>query len=219
MTLYVVGTPIGNLQDITLRAIQALKEVDTIYAEDTRRTGILLQHLEIAKPLVSLHEHSTKEKIDRAVIELQHGKTAAFVTDAGTPGVADPGGKLVASCRDAGVAVVPIPGVSAITTLLSVAGVPASEFWFAGFLPTKKGRQTLMKKIVTFEGTVVLFETAPRLKRFFAELEELGGGKKRLIIGRELTKKFEEILAGSVTELSGQLSEREIKGEITIVVH
>lgn len=218
MTLFVIGTPIGNLADITLRALEVLREVDIIYAEDTRRTGILLNHYKLKKRLVSFHQHSNNDKIARIVSELKQGLSAALVSDAGTPGVADPGGKLVAACRVAGVEVVSIPGVSAITTLLSVAGVPAESFWFAGYLPTKKGRQTILKKIIAWPETVVFFETAPRLKKLLEELIHSGGGSRRIIIGRELTKKFEEIITGSTDEISERLSNKEIKGEITIVL-
>jgi len=218
MTLFVVGTPIGNLADITLRGIETLKKVSVIYAEDTRRTRLLLEHFSINCPLVSLHQHSSRDKLGKIVERLKRGEVAALVSDAGTPAIADPGGELVSMARAAGVEIVPIPGVSAVTTLLSVAGLPAQRYWFVGYLPTKKGRQTLIKQIIASQETVVFFETALRLPRLFGELLALGGQEKTIVIGRELTKKFEEIKVGTVKELADSYSGRAIRGEITIVM-
>lgn len=198
--LYIVATPIGNLGDITIRAIEILKSVDKIYCEDTRRTTKLLAHFEIKKPLESFHEHS-EGKIERIVSELKDGDEIAYVSDAGTPGINDPGGKLVAAAREARVEISPIPGASSVTTLLSVAGIAADKFCFMGFVPTKKGRETFIKKMLTTDMPVVFFETAPRLHKLFDQLIDLGGVDRTLIAGRELTKKFEEIQTGTPSEL------------------
>lgn len=197
--LYIVATPIGNLGDITLRAIETLKCVDKIYCEDTRRTSKLLNHFEIKKPLESFHEHSVG-KIERIVEELKNGDEIAYVSDAGTPGINDPGGKLVFAVRKAEIKVSPIPGPSSVTALLSVAGIAADKFCFMGFVPTKKGRETFIKKMLVSEFPVVFFETAPRLHKLFDQLTALGGSRV-LIAGRELTKKFEQIESGTPDEL------------------
>lgn len=194
--LYIIATPIGNLGDITIRAIEILKSVDKIYCEDTRRTAKLLAHFEIKKPLESFHEHS-EGKIERIVAELKQGNEIAYVSDAGTPGINDPGGKLVAAARVAGIVGSPIPGPSSVTALLSVAGIAADKFCFMGFVPTKKGRETFIKKMLSSDMPVVFFETAPRLHKLFDQLIALGGADRTLIVGRELTKKFEEIQIGS----------------------
>lgn len=215
--LYIVGTPIGNLGDITLRAIETLKEVDAIYCEDTRRTRILLEHFGIKKPLQSLHHHSAEYRLEEVLKLVQDGQNVAYVTDAGTPGVADPAGKLVEYFYEHGEqAVTPIPGPSAVTAILSVAGIPANSYWFAGYVPTKKGRQTFIKKVINFNETVVLFETAPRLLKFLDQLIELGGQHKKIIIGRELTKQFEQIETGTAAELKAKFTE--LKGEFVLAV-
>ncbi|MCR4277706.1 MAG: 16S rRNA (cytidine(1402)-2'-O)-methyltransferase [Candidatus Berkelbacteria bacterium] len=213
--LYIIGTPIGNLGDITFRAIEVLKSADKIYCEDTRRTAKLLAHFEIQKPLESFHEHS-EGKIERIVAELKQGNEIAYVSDAGTPGINDPGGKLVAVARDAGIVVSPIPGPSSVTALLSVAGIAADKFCFMGFVPTKKGRETFIKKMLSSEMTVVFFETAPRLHKLFDQLIALGGESRQLIVGRELTKKFEEIQTGTPVELKGYFSKP--LGEFVLVL-
>ncbi len=215
MTLYIVATPIGNLEDITLRALDTLKNVAKIYCEDTRRTKILLVRFNLKKSLESFHAHSLG-KIEKIVRELESGLDIAYVTDAGTPGIQDPGGQLVAATREAGITVVPIPGPSSVTAILSVAGIAVDEFYFAGFIPTKKGRQTFLKKILSHDQPVVLFETAPRLSKLFDQLIALGGADRTLIVGRELTKKFEEIRVGTPAELKQLFSQP--RGEFVIVL-
>ncbi len=216
--LYVVATPIGNLQDITLRALETLKSVDVINAQHTRRTKQLLTHFSIAKPVYSLHQHSADSKLAEVVCALGDGKSVAYVTDAGTPGIQDPGGKLVEYCRDNGYQAVPIPGPSAITALLSVAGIPADEFHFSGYAPTKKGRETFIKKILTHSTPTVFFETSPRLLKLFDQLIALGAGERTLVVGRELTKKFEDIQFGYVQELKAHYLENPPKGELVITL-
>ncbi|HSX42227.1 MAG TPA: 16S rRNA (cytidine(1402)-2'-O)-methyltransferase [Candidatus Saccharimonadales bacterium] len=216
-TLYIVATPIGNLEDITLRALETLKSVDVIYAEDTRHTGLLLAHFGIKKPLHSYHHHSQPHIVFDIQQRLEKGDSIAYVTDAGTPGIADPVGKLVEYIRkDSQATIVPIPGPSAITALLSVAGLPANSYWFAGYVPTKKGRQTFIKKVLAFEETVVVFETAPRIQKFFDQLTEFGGEQRYLVVGRELTKKFEQIVAGFPPQLKADFSTP--KGEFVVVL-
>ncbi len=213
--LYVVATPIGNLKDITLRALETLKFVDKIYCEDTRRTKQLLAAYEINKPVDSYHHHSDY-KIPGIIRELQSGIEIAYVSDAGTPGVADPIGKLVKACFEADVTVLPIPGPSAVTALLSVAGIYANEYSFKGYVPTKKGRQTFVKNLLNQTEPVVFFETAPRLRKLLEQLTEFGANSRQLIVGRELTKQFEEIQKGT----PGQLLEKFVlpKGEFVIVL-
>jgi len=213
--LYIVATPIGNLGDITFRAIETLKGVDKVYCEDTRRTKTLLARYEITKPLESFHQHSA-DKVVRIIAELKNDAEIAYVTDAGTPGIQDPGGVLVAAARQAGVRIVPIPGTSSVTTLLSVAGIPADHFYFAGYVPTKKGRQTFIKKMLAQVEPVVFFETAPRLHKFFDQLIDLGGAERVLIVGRELTKQFEEIVTGTPEQLR-QLLPKPL-GELVLIM-
>lgn len=215
--LYVIATPIGNLKDITLRALETLRAVDKIYAEDTQVTRKLLAAYQIAKPIDSFHQHSQDAKLERIMAELKSGQEIAYLTDAGTPGVADPGAKLVRLAREAGIEIVPIPGPSAVTALLSVSGLNGNQFWFIGFLPTKKGRQTLLKRMIANPSPVIFFETAPRLARLLNELIKLGAGERELIIGRELTKKFEEIKVGSAAELLEHFVSKPPKGELTIL--
>lgn len=218
MALYIVGTPIGNLGDMTLRAIETLKKVERIYAEDTRRSRILLNHYEITTPLDSFHHHSAPQKLTAIIEQLATGHDLALVTDAGTPALADPGGLLAQAAHQAGILVVPIPGVSAVTALLSVAGVPANQFYFAGYVPTKKGRQTFVKSILANTETVVFFETAPRLVKFLELCQEFGGSEREIIVGRELTKQFEEVRRGTVAELLAYFQTTAPRGELTLVL-
>ncbi len=216
-TLYIVATPIGNLQDITLRALETLKTVDVIYAEDTRHTGLLLAHFGIKKPLHSLHHHSTERDLWMVRCQLEDGQNIAYVTDAGTPGISDPAGKLVDVIRfNSGAEIVPIPGPSAVTALLSVAGLPANSYWFAGYVPTKKGRQTFIKSLLAFEETVVVFETAPRIQKFLDQLVEFGGEKRFIVAGRELTKKFEQLSYGFPAEVKAYFTAP--KGEFVVAL-
>ncbi|MEX0594836.1 MAG: 16S rRNA (cytidine(1402)-2'-O)-methyltransferase [Patescibacteria group bacterium] len=212
--LYIVATPIGNLEDITFRAVEVLKNVEKVYCEDTRRTRILSARFGVTTPLESFH-HYSDGKITQIVKDLQNGADFAYVSDAGTPGIADPGGKLVEAAQQAGVQVVPIPGPSAVTALLSVAGVYANQFRFAGYVPTKKGRQTFVKKLIASDEPVVFFETAPRIQKFFDQVIELGGAELEFVAGRELTKKFEEIKRGYPAELKEDYQDP--KGEFVLV--
>ncbi|MCX6798074.1 MAG: 16S rRNA (cytidine(1402)-2'-O)-methyltransferase [Candidatus Falkowbacteria bacterium] len=188
--LYIVATPIGNLEDVTLRSLRILKEVGYVLSEDTRVGQKLLNHYEIKTPLISYHHHSGQTKLDKIFSLLEANHDLALITDAGTPGIADPGGQLVAAVRDkfgATINIVPIPGVSAVTTLLSVAGIAADKFWFYGFLPHKKGRQTALKEIAACPYPVVIYESKHRILKLLSEFEPT----LKVIIGRELTKLHE----------------------------
>jgi 16S rRNA (cytidine1402-2'-O)-methyltransferase len=217
-TLYVVGTPIGNLEDISLRALRMLKEVDLIAAEDTRHTRKLLSHYGITTPLTSYYDQIETSKAPALVAQLQAGKTIALVSDAGTPGIADPGYRLVKGAAEAGIPVVPIPGPSMLTALLSVGGLPTDRFVFEGFLPAKRSqRQKALQRLKQEERTIVFFESPHRLTDMLTDLAEVYGDRQ-VVIGRELTKMFEEILRGKVSEMRTLLQGREIKGEVALLV-
>jgi 16S rRNA (cytidine1402-2'-O)-methyltransferase len=216
--LYIVGTPIGNLEDITLRAIRILGEADLIIAEDPSHTKKLLNHLGIAKPVVKYHEQSRPSDIASIVKRLAAGETGALVTDAGTPGVSDPGGALVAAAREAGVDIVPIPGVSAVTALLSVAGIPTDSYFFVGFLPKKKGRATLMGELTGLDVPIVIFESPMRIAKTCLELAAALGETRRVIIGRELTKLHEEVWSTTLDEAAKRYAEEQARGEIVLIV-
>lgn len=202
-TLYIVATPIGNLEDITLRALRILKEVDLILCEDTRVTKKLLSHFDIHVPTQSFHAHSTLHKVDQIIEMLREGKVIALATDAGTPAISDPGSLLVGKVRQElgeDVKIIAIPGASAITAALSIAGIPAGDFIFLGFLPHKKGRETLFKEISETERTVVFYESPHRIIKTLTSLAKFTPDRK-VSIARELTKVFEEMLEGTPEEL------------------
>lgn len=219
-TLYIVATPIGNLGDITLRALETLKGVDRVLCEDTRVTRKLLNHYQIEKPTLSFHEHTDAKKRAEIIERLAGGESLALVTDAGTPGVSDPGNQLVESALAQDIKVVPIPGVSALATLLSVAGSDMREFVFLGFPPHKKGRETFFKKIVASETPALYYESPHRVVKNLELLRDFGGGERRVIVGRELTKMYEQILRGTVAEALAYLQENpdKVRGEFTIII-
>lgn len=217
-TLYVVATPIGNLSDLTLRAIETLKSVDLVACEDTRHSKILLEHYGIQKPLVSYHQHSGSFKTEKILTELGSGKAVALVTDAGTPGINDPGGRLVAAAIAAGHSVTPLPGATALTAALSVSGLPTDRFEFLGFLPHKKGRQTLFQHIASTEITVVFYESTHRILKTLQQLAEVLAPERQVVVCRELTKQFESIYRGSVTQVLQQLQSGVTKGEFVVIV-
>ena len=216
--LYIVGTPIGNLEDITQRAVRILGEVDFVIAEDPSHTGKLMQHLGIKKPLVKFHEQSNPSDLEMIVKRLKAGETAALVADAGTPGVADPGGVLVEAARNKEIEVVPIPGVSAVTTLLSVAGIPTDSYLFIGFLPKKKGRMTLMKQLADIDVPIVVFESPMRMAKTCQELGAALGEDRQVIIGRELTKLHEEIVETTLGDAAVIYTKTPPKGEFVMIV-
>ncbi len=218
-TLYIVSTPIGNLEDLTFRAARILEEVDGILAEDTRRTAILLRHLELNTPVRSLHEHNEEARIGECLERLTGGQDLALVSDAGTPLVSDPGERLVARALEAGRAVVPVPGPSAVTTALVVAGFPVSPFTFLGF-PPRKGRERdeLVERVATAGETVVLFESPERTARLLEELAQRTGPERMAAVARELTKLHEEVRRGTLGDLAAYYEEHPPRGEVTVVV-
>jgi len=220
-TLYIVATPIGNLEDVTFRAISTLREVDLILSEDTRVTRRLLQRYEIKTPTESLNARTEGRKAGRVVELLQAGKSLALVSDAGTPAISDPGAILVSMIRAAlpEIKIEPIPGASALTAALSVAGLPASDFLFLGFLPHKKGRETLFAEIVESKRVVVLYESPHRVVRTLGRLTELLDETRQVIALRELTKIFEEVVRGSPAEVLASFAVRDsIKGEFVLMI-
>jgi len=216
--LFVVSTPIGNLEDITLRAIRTLKESDLIVCEDTRQTSKLLHKYEISKPLLSFHAQSKMQKVDEIIRKMKDGKQVSLVTDAGTPGISDPGYILIEQAVSNGIEVVPIPGPSAFLTALQASGLPINEFLYIGFLPHKKGRETLLKMIAGEERTVVFYESPYRIIKALDQLTKLCPEKK-IVVGRELTKKFEEFFRGKVSEAFIHFSSKKILGEFVVIVH
>jgi 16S rRNA (cytidine1402-2'-O)-methyltransferase len=218
-TLFVVATPIGNLEDITLRALRVLREVDLVAAEDTRRTRGLLEAYGVRAPLVSYFEHNQARRGPELVRRLQGGVRIALVTDAGTPGVSDPGFRLVRLCRDAGVPVVPIPGASAAVAALSAAGIPADRFVFEGFLPAKPGRRlTRLRELRALERPVVLYESPHRVLATLEAIETVFGAAE-VVLAREVTKRFEEFRRGAAGELRAALAAAGVRGEFTLVVN
>jgi 16S rRNA (cytidine1402-2'-O)-methyltransferase len=218
-TLYVVGTPIGNLEDMTFRAIDVLKQVDLIAAEDTRHTGKLLQYFQIKTPQISHHEHNRVTRIPELVEKLKQGASIAIVTDAGMPCVSDPGYELVKACADAGLPVVPIPGVTAVITAIAASGLDSLRFTFEGFLPAKeKERQDALTQLQSETRTMVFYESPHRLRESLASMAIVFGETRLVTIGRELTKLHEEFWRGTVGEAIALYQTRDPKGEYTIVV-
>ncbi len=219
-TLYIVATPIGNLEDITLRALRVLKEVDLIACEDTRVTRKLLDHFDIKNTTISYFQHSKLSKIEYIIDQLKQGKNIALATDAGTPGISDPGQALIARIQntDNRIQVIPVPGPSALTAAASVSGMIEKEFYFAGFLPKKKGRQTKFKELIKLNVPIVIYESANRLEKALGEIKIYFGAETKVFIAREITKMFEEYWGGSVDEIIKDLKNHQLKGEIVLVV-
>jgi 16S rRNA (cytidine1402-2'-O)-methyltransferase len=216
--LYLVPSPIGNLQDITLRALDVLKEVDVILAEDTRNSARLLNHFQIQKPLTPYHQHNEHKVLQHLVDQLVAGKNMAVLTDAGTPGISDPAFLLVRECIRNNVKVETLPGATAFVPALVNSGLPINRFSFEGFLPLKKGRQTLLKKLATEERTMVFYESPMRLVKTLEELQTYFGPDRQAAVSRELTKLFEETKRGSLAELAQYFGAKPVKGEIVLVV-
>ncbi|ANT64336.1 MULTISPECIES: 16S rRNA (cytidine(1402)-2'-O)-methyltransferase [Prosthecochloris] len=217
-TLYIVATPLGNLDDITFRAVQTLREADAIACEDTRRASILLRHLSITgKRLLSYHSHNEHKTAGTITGLLLDGTSVALVTDAGTPAVSDPGYTLVQEAWEAGIRIVPIPGPSALTTALSVCPLPTSSFYFAGFLPHKKGRKSRLEYLASLQSTFVLYESPYRIPKLLDELD-IHCPDARIFVARELTKLHEELLCGSSGELREHFMNRKIRGEFVVIV-
>jgi 16S rRNA (cytidine1402-2'-O)-methyltransferase len=217
-TLYIVATPIGNLEDITLRALRILKEADLIAAEDTRHSRKLLTHFGISKPLTSYFDHNKELKGNYILERLQGGETVALVTDAGTPCISDPGYQLVRDAVAAGITVVPIPGACAAITALSASGLPTDHFTFAGFLPNRQGkRRERLQSFVDERGVLIFYESPKRLLATLCDMLETLGDRE-VVVARELTKMYEEFLRGRLSELIEQAEQREIRGEVAILV-
>jgi 16S rRNA (cytidine1402-2'-O)-methyltransferase len=221
-SFYVISTPIGNLEDITLRALRMLKEVDLVLCEDTRVTHRLFERHGISTPTESYHTHSGEAKVELILNEIEKGKNIALVTDAGTPGISDPGSMLVARVREKfpDLKIEVVPGASALTAALAIAGVPTHEFTFLGFLPHKKGRETLFREIASSARTVVFYESTHRIQKTLESLiEHLGEGKK-VTLARELTKVFEEVVQGTAQEVLNVLTTtpEKQKGEFVVII-
>jgi 16S rRNA (cytidine1402-2'-O)-methyltransferase len=217
-TLYVVSTPLGNLEDITLRALRILKEVDFIAAEDTRHTGLLLRHFGIHKPLTSYFEGNELKKGEWILSRLKQGEQAALVSDAGTPGISDPGFRLIQTAIENQIPIVPIPGPSAVIAALSISGLPTDAFLFKGFLPHKsKRRRDLLKPLEETKETLIFYESPHRLKETLGDILEILGDRE-MVLTRELTKVYEEMIRGRVSIIQSQIGERKLKGEITLVI-
>lgn len=216
--LFLVPTPIGNLEDISLRALRVLKEVDTILAEDTRKSGILLKHYSIATKQQSYHAFNEHRALDKLVERLKAGERMALITDAGTPAISDPGFLLVRECLAHGVEVECLPGATAFVPALVKSGLPADRFTFEGFLPHKKGRQTKLQQLSEETRTMIFYESPHRLLKSLQQFAEFFGEERRASVSRELTKLHEETINGTLAELVRNYSETKIKGEIVIVV-
>jgi 16S rRNA (cytidine1402-2'-O)-methyltransferase len=218
-TLYIVSTPIGNLEDITLRALRVLKEVDLVAAEDTRHTLKLLSHFEIRTPLIAYHQHSEAGRTANLVARLREGQSIALVTDAGTPGVSDPRGDLITAAIDAGIPVVPVPGASAVLTGLVASGLPTARFAFEGFLPrTKSSRRTKLAALAAEPRTLVFYEAGNRTAETLTEMAQAFGDDRPCCVGRELTKKHEQFLRGPLRDVLAAFKTGEQRGEVTIVI-
>lgn len=217
--LFIVATPIGNLEDMTFRAVRILKEVDIIVCEDTRKTGILLKKYEIEKKILnSFHAQSSEKKAQELVEKIKAGKNIAYVSDAGTPGISDPGFVLIKFAVEQGIDVVPIPGASALVTLVSVSGFPIDKFKFAGFLPHKKGRQTFIKNLEESKISTIFYESVHRFPRLLKEMNEFLGASRRICVGRELTKMYEDVFRGTVGEALEYFNESNTRGEFVVLV-
>jgi len=217
--LYLVPTPIGNLEDITLRAIRVLGEVSTVLAEDTRVSGRLLQHLNLKKPLLAYHLHNEHQQVPRLLERLAQGEVMALVSDAGTPGISDPGFLLVRECLAKGLGVECLPGATAFVPALLKSGFGAERFTFEGFLPVKKGRQTRLRELITEQRTMIFYESPHRIVKTLEQLAEVFGAGRRASVSRELTKLFEETVTGTLASLVADFGARAtIKGEIVLVV-
>lgn len=222
-TLFIIGTPIGNLEDITLRALRVLKEVDLILCEDTRVTKRLLSKYEIATPTMSYHAQSKLAKVDKILSLLEEGKNLALVSDAGTPCISDPGVLLVSQVREKfgdSVAIIPIPGASALVTALSAAGISVAEFTFLGFLPHKKGRETLFKEIAESKRVMAFYESPHRIEKALESIEKFCGADRYIIVARELTKIYEEFVRGTAAEARAHFAKNQdrVRGEFVVII-
>lgn len=215
--LYLVATPIGNLADISYRAVHILQNVDLIAAEDTRKSAVLLNHYDIKNKIISYHSYNIKKETPRLVSRLLDGKSIALISDAGTPGISDPGYNLVRECAANNIRIIPIPGASALLAAITASGLRTQKFAFEGFLPQKKGRKTRLEKLADEERTVVLYESPHRINKTVREIYEYWGDRS-CVMAREITKKFEEFYRGNLSDLLKNLEAKKVKGEIVLVV-
>jgi|TARA_B110000438_G_scaffold162650_1_gene155795 16S rRNA (cytidine1402-2'-O)-methyltransferase len=215
--LFVVATPIGNLQDFTFRAVETLKNVHCVFAEDTRTSKKLINHYDIDTKLYSYHDHSSDKEVARVLGILNDNKDVALISDAGTPTISDPGYGLIRECIREGIDIVPIPGASALTTAVSASGLPSDAFTFMGFLPTKKGRQKKISSLETIDTTIVLFESPHRLIKTLVQLKE-ALGERPVVVARELTKLYEEIIRGNFSSAIEFFESKKVKGELVIII-
>ena len=215
--LFIVSTPIGNLKDITFRAVEILREVSLIACEDTRVASILLNHYEIKKELISLNAVNETRRIENILGRIEAGDSCALISDAGTPGISDPGVRLISAAIERGIEVVPIPGPSALITALTISGLPTNSFVFEGFIPQKKGRQKKLDQLSNEERTIVLYESTYRIEKLLKELNE-HMPERLIVVCRELTKKFEETWRGTPAEILASFREKVSKGEFVVVI-
>ncbi len=216
-TLYVISTPIGNLKDITLRALEVLQQVDLIAAEDTRHTGILLKHHQISKRMLSYHEHNEVRRAKELVEFMLSGGNVSLVSNAGTPAVSDPGYRVIRQAHEQGIPVVPIPGASAVLAALAMSGLPTDRFLFEGFLPKKKGRTARLKSLAAFDGTVVIYEAPQRVAKTLGDIRTHFGNRSAALC-REITKRYESVIRGSIQELMDGVDQTPPKGECVLVI-
>jgi 16S rRNA (cytidine1402-2'-O)-methyltransferase len=217
-TLYLIATPIGNLEDITLRALRILREVDLIACEDTRHTRKMLSHFNISKPTVSYHEHNERERTNELIAKLEEGTSIALVSDAGTPLLSDPGFQLTSQAIAQGISVIPVPGASALVTAIAASGLPVNEFSFAGFLPPKKAaRRARLIELANYQGTLIFYEAPHRIKETLSDTLEILGNRQT-VIAREMTKLHEEFLRGRLSEVITATQHRTLKGEIVLLI-
>jgi 16S rRNA (cytidine1402-2'-O)-methyltransferase len=217
-SLFLVPTPIGNLGDITIRGLEVLKQVDTILAEDTRTSGMLLRHYEISKPLQSFHIFNEHKTLTGLIQRMKGGETMALISDAGTPGISDPGFLLVRECLKAGLKIETLPGATALIPALVNSGFPTDRFVFEGFLPHKKGKQTTLKRLAEEERTIVVYESPHRLVKTLEQMVEFFGEDRLVSVSRELTKLYEETFTGRLIEVLTHFKSKEVKGEIVLVI-
>ena len=218
-TLYFVPTPVGNLEDMTFRAIKTLREVDYILCEDTRTSGVLLKHFEIYKPLKAYHLHNEHQVTEKVVSDLKNGINIALITDAGTPGISDPGYLLAKACADNDLEMICLPGATAFVPALVVSGLPNNEFLFAGFLPPKKGRQTKLQQLAGEQKTIILYESPHKINTTLEQIKEFFGEETKVSLSREISKKFEETKRGTINELIDFSKSKTLKGEIVLIVN
>lgn len=217
-SLYIVPTPIGNLSDITLRALEVLQSVDVILAEDTRTSGHLLKHYQISRPMHSFHNFNEHRVVESLVERMKNGEVMALISDAGTPGISDPGFLIARACLQAGLLIESLPGPTALVPALIKSGLAADRFAFEGFLPQKKGRQTLLKKLAGEERTMIFYESPHRLLKTLEQFSQHFGVDRRISVSRELTKVYEETVNGTIREVFQHFTGKDVKGEIVIVV-